>query len=114
VAAPSSKLDSALRHQLALRSAHAKASTHGVGLAPLPVSASGKVLVDVYVNGAMRPAATRLRDTGMRVDAVSGRSPQRMVEGWIPLTRLDVVARMGMTKAVTAVQGGFTNTGSVL
>ena len=43
---------------------------------------NGKVLVDVYVRGAMREGAAALRDEGMRVEAVSGRSPQRVVEGW--------------------------------
>jgi hypothetical protein len=88
----------------------------GATIAPVPltVSGSGKVLVDVYVNGAMRSATAALRAEGMRVVAVSGRSPQRMVEGWLPVTALDDVAALGRTKAVLPVFEALFNTGSAL
>src|SRR3954470_5309634 len=72
----------------------------------------GKVLVDVYVRGAMRNGAAALRDEGMRVEAISGRSPQRMVEGWVAVSALDDVAALRSTRAVVAVQEPLYNTGS--
>jgi hypothetical protein len=73
---------------------------------------NGKVLVDVYVRGAMRDGSAALRDEGMRVEAVSGRSPQRMVEGWLPVSALDDVAALGQVRAVAAVVEPVYNTGS--
>jgi hypothetical protein len=79
---------------------------------PIDVSPGGRVLVDVYVHGAIRDAAAQLRDEGMRVEAVSGRSPQRVVEGWVPVSALDDVGALDATRAVLAVGGGFTNVGA--
>src|SRR4051794_38325121 len=59
----------------------------------------------------MRPAAAGLRHRGVRVEAVSGRSPQRMVEGWLPVSALGDVAASGRTKAVMAVPDAIFNTG---
>lgn len=108
------KVDSSLHHTIALHSGHAKRQVGGISVAPLPVTASGKVLVDVYVHGSLRANAARLRNRGMRVDAQTSRAPQPIVEGWLPLDRIDDVAALASTKAVVAVQGGFTNTGTVL
>src|SRR3954471_16872337 len=111
--APLRKLDSSLRRALALHHGHAKPRTAAVAPIPAHVSSSGRVLVDVYVNGAMRPAAAVLRDEGMRVAAISGRSPERVVDGWRPVVRLDDVAARPRTRAVVAVQEAVYNTGSV-
>src|SRR4051812_22160702 len=86
--APLDKVDGALL----VSRAHAKPRVGGAVLAPKVTVSGGRALVDVYVNGPMRTGAKRLRTLGMRVIAVSGRPPQRMVEGWLPLDRLDEVA----------------------
>ena len=74
----------------------------------------GRVLVDVYVKGAVRDRAAALRGEGMRVEALSARAPQRMVEGWLPLSALDDVAALDGTRAVVPVYPGILSTGSVL
>ena len=74
----------------------------------------GRVLVDVYVSGAVRDRATTLRGEGMHVEAVSARAPQRMVEGWLPLGALDDVAALDGTRAVVPVYPGILNTGGTL
>ncbi len=74
----------------------------------------GRVLVDVYVSGAVRDRATTLRGVGMYVDALSARAPQRMVEGWLPLGALDDVAALDGTRAVVPVYPGILNTGGTL
>src|SRR4051794_28945308 len=50
----------------------------------LTLSPSGEVLVDVYVDGDLGSARSELEALGMRVQAVSRRQPERMVEGWLP------------------------------
>jgi Subtilase family len=75
-------------------------------------SAGGTVVVDVYVRGSMRPAVTALRRLGMQVSGVSARRPERMVEGPLPVDRLDDVARLSLTKAVLAVPAPLRNVGS--
>jgi hypothetical protein len=77
------------------------------------VSASGEILVDVYVRGAMRTATEALRREGMQVEAVSGRSPERMVEGWLPVIALDDAAALDSTQAVLPVPEPIFDTGSV-
>ncbi len=109
-ARPLDKVDGAL---LGARP-HAKMRAGAVALAPKIQVTRGRALVDVYVRGAVRPGARRLRRLGMRVGLVSGRSPERMVEGWLPLSRLGAVAKLHATKAVMSVPPGLTNTGSVL
>src|SRR5215207_2401792 len=79
-AKPVDKLDARLKQLAAGKRVRAKPSAASVQPLGGPVR-DGKVLVDVYVRGAMRDGAAALRDEGMRVEAVSGRSPQRMVEG---------------------------------
>ena len=74
----------------------------------------GRVLVDVYVSGAVRDRATTLRGVGMHVEALSARAPQRMVEGWLPLGALDDVAALDGTRAVVPVYPGILNTGGTL
>jgi hypothetical protein len=111
--AASAKLDSGLQQLVAVRVHHRPLPGRRLIPAPLPVSRAGRVLVDVYVNGAMRPGADALRRLGMRVGTVSGRPPERVVEGWMPVDRLEATARLNATRAVMAVQGGFVNTGSV-
>jgi Subtilase family len=81
--------------------------------AGLTLSRSGEVLVDVYVNGDMSAARRALEMTGMRVEAVSDREPERIVEGWLgPREAVDTAA-LSSTKAVLAVMGGGTDVGSV-
>src|SRR4051794_7039550 len=91
-ASPHSKLDWALRQKSAR--------------AP-----RGSAVVDVYVHGRMEPAVAAVRRLGMRVSAVSTRRPERMVEGTVPVDRLDDVAQLGLTKAVIAVPEPVTNAG---
>lgn len=76
--------------------------------------ADGDALVDVYVHGDVGAAADALRARGMRVDAVSRRAPQRMVEGRLPIGALTEVAGLDRVKAVVAVLGQGTDAGSVL
>jgi hypothetical protein len=110
-ARPLDKLDARLKQLASGKHVRAKTGQPSVRPAGGPV-VNGKVQVDVYVRGAMRDGAAALRDEGMRVEAVSGRSPQRMVEGWVPVSRLDEVAALGNTRAVVAVQEPIYNTGS--
>ncbi len=72
------------------------------------------VLVDVHVTGDMDAAKAALRARGMEVRAVSDRLPQRMVEGTLPVSALTEVAGLASTRAVLAVQGSYTNEGTVL
>lgn len=86
----------------------------GPAVRPLPgIVRDGKVLVDVYVKGAVRERAAGLRGHGMRVEATSARAPQPVVEGWIPLSSLDDVAALDSTRAVVPVGEPILNTGSV-
>jgi hypothetical protein len=113
-ARPLDKLDGQLKDLATGKRPPAKRGGGTLGLRPLKVTRAGEVLVDVYVHGAMRPAARALRSEGMRVQAISGRSPQRMVEGWVPVGALDDVAALRSTKAVLPVLDAIFNTGSVL
>jgi hypothetical protein len=82
---------------------------------PVPgIVRDGRVLVDVYVNGAVRDRAATLRGQGMHVEALSARAPQRMVEGWLPVGALDDVAALEGTRAVLPVLPGILNTGGTL
>src|SRR3954464_12368483 len=84
-ARPFDKLDAGLK-QLATAK-RAKPAPGGALVQPVrPEVRGGKVLVDVYVRGGVRDGADALRDEGMRVDATSARSAQRIVEGWVPIT----------------------------
>lgn len=72
------------------------------------------VLVDVYVDRSAGEAATKLRDLGMRVRAVSGDAPQRLVEGWLPVDALTDAAKLADARALVTVPAEYTDTGSVL
>ncbi len=78
------------------------------------LSASDEVLVDVYVDGSLDQTAEALRDLGMRVRAVSHHAPQRMVEGWLPVSSLTEAAALDETRALLTVPEVGTNEGSVL
>ena len=110
-ARPVDKLDAGLKQLVTGKPARAKPVVATVQ----PVSPEvrgGQVLVDVYVRGAMRDGAAALRGEGMRVEAISGRSPQRMVEGWVPITALDELAELSRVRAVTGVVPPIYNTGN--
>jgi hypothetical protein len=62
-----------------------------------------RVLVDVYVNGDVGTAAQALADAGMDVQGQSDAGPVPMVEGYLPVSRADAVARLGVTQAVSAI-----------
>jgi hypothetical protein len=113
-ARPLDKLDGQLKDLATGKRPHAKQGAGAIRPRALKVTRSGEVLVDVYVHGAMAPAANALRREGMRVQAISGRSPQRMVEGYVPVSALDDVAALRSTKAVLPVADAIFNTGSVL
>lgn len=70
------------------------------------------VAVDVYVNGSIDEAAGKLRALGMHVTAVSRVEPERMVEGYLPVSALTDTAALGSTHAVLATFSG-TDVGSV-
>jgi subtilisin family serine protease len=97
------------------RGMHPWARQGGPSVAPVAgVVRDGRVLVDVYVSGAVRDRATTLRGEGMLVEALSARAPQRMVEGWLPLGALDDVAALDAIRAVVPVYPGILNTGGTL
>ena len=60
-----------------------------------------------------RPRRRGCAATACDVEAVSGRAPQRMVEGWLPVSALDDVAALDSTRAVVPVYEPVLNTGSV-
>ena len=92
---------------------HPWAHRAGPSVGPVPGTVhDGKVLVDVYVSGPVRDRADALRGHGMDVEAVSGRAPERMVEGWLPVSALDDVAELDSTRAVVPVYEAGFNTGS--
>jgi hypothetical protein len=96
------------------RGKHPWAHHAGPSVGPVPgIVHDGKVLVDVYVSGPVRDRAARLRDHGMRVEALSARAPQRMVEGWLPVSALGDVAAVDSTKAIVPVYRAGFNTGTV-
>ena len=70
---------------------------------------SGDVLVDVYVDGDMSAARHDLEALGMRVEAVSNRQPQRMVEGWLSADEAARAAALGAVRAVLPVTGTGTD-----
>jgi Subtilase family len=65
-------------------------------------SPQGDVLVDVYVSGDIARAEADLRALGMRVNAVSDRAPERMVEGYVPADQLAAAAALGATHAIVS------------
>lgn len=75
---------------------------------------SGDVLIDVYVDDSVTETANTLRALGMRVRAVNGDAPQRLVEGWLPASALTDAARLPAARALVAVPAENTNAGSVL
>ena len=92
---------------------HPWAHRAGPSAAPVPgIVHDGRVLVDVYVRGAVRERADRLRGHGMRIEALSAHAPQRMVEGWLPVSALGDVAALGSTQAIVPVYDALFNTGS--
>ncbi|MET0510226.1 MAG: S8 family serine peptidase [Thermoleophilaceae bacterium] len=96
------------------RGGHPWAKPTGPAVQPLPgIVRDGQVLVDVYVSDAVSERAARLREYGMRVEAVSRHEPQRMVEGWLAVSALEDVAALESTRAVVPVYEPVLNTGSV-
>jgi Subtilase family len=81
--------------------------------AGLTLSPSGEVLVDVYVNGDLADARRALEADGMRVQAVSNRQPEQMVEGWLGPREAVDAAGLTSVRAVMAVIGYGTDVGSV-
>ena len=79
----------------------------------LPPTRGGAVAVDVYVDGGLAAATRALRGLGMRVEAVSRRVPQRVVEGRLPVGALADASRLDRVRAIVPVEGGGTNAGSV-
>ena len=97
------------------RGSHPWAHQPGPSVAPVAgIVRDGRVLVDVYVSGVVRNGAATLRAKGMHVEALSARAPQRMVEGWLPLSALDDVAALDGTRVVVPVYPGILNTGGTL
>ena len=112
VAGPRDKLAGGL-DELA-RGKHPWAHRAAPSVGPVPgIVHDGKVLVDVFVSGPVGERTDRLRDHGMHVEALSARAPQRMVEGWLPVSALDDVAALDSTKAIVPVYRAGFNTGSV-
>src|SRR5205823_1354021 len=88
------------------RSTAGAAAREGLALTP-----AGGVRVDVYVDGDLATATAALRALGMRIEAVSDRAPERMVEGVLPVPKLTAAAALGSTHAVLSVYTG-TNIGA--
>lgn len=76
------------------------------------VSRADRVAVDVYVSGNANAAAARLRDAGMSV-AATGASPLPVAEGWVPVTSIGDVAKLGVTSAMVPIEASGTDAGSV-
>jgi hypothetical protein len=106
------KLDSHIQELAAGRSQRA-ARPGGPTLGGVTVIAGDRALVDVYVNGDVQAAAQRLRALGMRVTATSTRAPERMVEGYMPVSGATDVAKLQSTRAVVSILGAGTDVGSV-
>lgn len=85
--------------------------THTSGAA---ISASGDVLVDVYLSGSVTEAARALGALGMDVEATVRTEPQRMVEGWLPVAALADATAVAGVQGLVGVPSEFTNAGSVL
>src|SRR3954468_10574620 len=97
------------------RGGHPWAKPTGPAVQPLPgIVRDGKVLVGVYVRGAVTSRADGLRGHGMRVEAVSRHEPQKMVEGWLPVSALADVAALDGTQAVVPVYEANFNTGAAI
>src|SRR4051794_27748298 len=79
----------------------------------LRLSGAGRVLADVYVNGDLHRAASRLRAEGMKVEATSDRPGFRIVEGWVPVTAVQKIAGLVSTRAISAVPPYRKDVGSV-
>jgi Subtilase family len=75
---------------------------------------AGRVLVDVYVDGALGATAGALAALGMEVSATSDTESQRMVEGWIPVGALADATALDATRAVRLVPADVTDQGTVL
>jgi len=86
--------------------------TGGLSAVAPTVKLGNLALVDVYVNGDVAAAAAKLRGLGMQVTATSGRAPERMVEGYLPVASATKAAALGATKAVVSVMGSGTDTGT--
>ncbi len=106
------KLDSHLQTLAAQALGAPKPAQGALRETALPVT-GGTVPVDVYADGNLDAAAAALRDLGMRVTAISRREPQRLIEGRLPVDALTDAAGLGRTRAIVAVAGEGTNTGSV-
>jgi hypothetical protein len=76
------------------------------------ISATGSVLVDVYVDGRPALAADALRALGMQVTAIGNHPPQRLVEGYLPADALAKAAALDSTQAILATLARV-NVGSV-
>jgi hypothetical protein len=71
----------------------------------------GRVLVDVYVDGAPGAAADALEAKGMQVVAIES-DPLPVVEGWLPFDSLDGVAKLAATSTVAPALKGGTDVGA--
>jgi hypothetical protein len=106
------KLDSHIQ-ELAAGKHQSAAVAGGPTLGGATVTPGGRALVDVYVQGDVQAAAQRLRTLGMDVTATSTRAPERMVEGYMPVSEATTVAGLSTTQAVVSIIGAGTDVGSV-
>ena len=98
------KIDSHLQDVAASRLGAGSAASTAIAARRqgVTLSAQGDALADIYVDGDAARAAVELRALGMRVTAVSDRSPQRMVEGFLPPGAIAAAAALGQTRAIVA------------
>lgn len=74
----------------------------------LEVTRNERVMVDVFVDGALPGAVAELEANGMQVLATATR-PLPVAAGRLPLDRLDAVAALDVVKAIQPVVGGGTD-----
>ena len=74
----------------------------------LDVTKSDRVMVDVFVDGPLTDAVAELEANGMQVLATATR-PLPVVEGRLPLARLDAVAALDVVRGIQPVVGGGTD-----
>ncbi len=98
------KIDSHLQDVAASRLGAGSAASAAIAARRqgVTLSSEGDALADIYVDGDAARAAVGLRALGMRVTAVSDRSPQRMVEGFLPPGAIAAAAALGQTRAIVA------------
>ncbi len=115
VSGPDAKVDSHLLQLVgtAQRNTNAVTATKGEDNG-LTVDSRERVLVDVYVKGRAGEATEALRSAGMEVDTATNRAPVPMVEGWLPASAVDAVAKLDVVRGVIAVMGSGSDTGGTL